>query len=131
MSAGQLVVEAAPQRLGCQARIELEVRDLRERMDARVGPARAVQLELAASRDLADGAIDLALHRAGVLLDLPAAVLRAGVLDDELESRHQCSALRAPAIFAAMRRGTNRTLCTPILLAMPGTTSARPAIIAS
>ncbi len=128
---GQLVVDPASQGLRRQARVELEVRDLRERVDARVGAARAVELEFASARDLADGAIDLALHRAGVLLDLPAAVSRAGVLDDELESRHQRLALRAPAIFAATLRGTSRTLWAPILLATPGTTSARPASIAS
>ena len=36
----------------------------------------------------AHGAIDLALNRARVLLDLPAAVSRAGVLDDEPETGH-------------------------------------------
>ena len=107
------------------------MRDLRERVDAGVGPARAVELELAASRDLADRAVDLALHGACVLLDLPAAVARAGVLDDQLESRHQRSAFSAPAIRAATRRGTNRTLCAPILFATPGIASAFPAIIAS
>jgi hypothetical protein len=92
----QLVVEAAPERFWGQTGIQLEMRDLGERMDAGIGSARAVELELPASRDLADGAIDLALHRAGVLLDLPAAVLRAGILDDELEARHQALALREP-----------------------------------
>ena len=116
----QLVVEAPAKRFRREARVELEVRHLRERVHACVGPARAVQLELAASGDLADGAVDFALHRARVLLDLPAAVPRAGVLDHELESRHQCSALRALAILAARRRGTKRTAWAPILLAMPG-----------
>ena len=62
------------ERLGRQSGVGLEVRDLRERVDAGVGPARAVELEFAASRDLPNRAVDLALHGAGVLPDLPAAV---------------------------------------------------------
>jgi hypothetical protein len=84
----QLVVQLPAQRLGSHRRVELEVRDLRERVHAGIGPARAVELELAGLERFADGAVDLTLDRAGVLLDLPAAVARAGVLDQEAEARH-------------------------------------------
>ena len=44
---GQLVVERAAQRLGGEARLEVEVRHLVQRVDAGVGAARAVALEVA------------------------------------------------------------------------------------
>ena len=37
---------------------------------------------------LADGAIDVPLHRPGVLLDLPARVPGPGIFDEELEAGH-------------------------------------------
>ena len=88
MSAGSSSLMRPAQRLGCQAGVDVEVRDLRQRVDAGVGAARPVQLEVRAAGRLADRAIDLALHRPRVLLDLPAAVARAGVLDQELEAWH-------------------------------------------
>ena len=131
MSAGSSSLRRRLSGSGARSGVELEVRDLRERVDAGVGPARAVELELPAPCDLADGAVNLALDGAGVLLDLPAAVARPGVLDDQLEPRHQRSAFSAPAIRAAQRLGTNLMLSAPILFAMPGIASALPAIIAS
>ena len=60
-----------------------------ERVDARVGAAGAVELEVLPQGDAADGAIDLALHRPRVLLDLPAAVPRSGVFDRQFEAGHR------------------------------------------
>jgi hypothetical protein len=85
----KLVVQFSAQRVGRQIRIQLEMRHLRERMHAGIGPARAIQLELAPLRHLANGAIDLSLDRPGVLLDLPSAVASPGVLDQELETGHE------------------------------------------
>lgn len=61
------------------------MRDLRERMHAGVGPPRAIQLELAALRHFADRAIDFSLNRAGILLNLPPAIARSVVFDEQLE----------------------------------------------
>src|SRR5215208_520395 len=44
---GQLVVQPPPQLLGADAGVELEMRDLREGMNAGVGAAGAIELELA------------------------------------------------------------------------------------
>jgi hypothetical protein len=46
----QHVVDLASQNLRRERRVQLEVRDLGQRMDAGVGPARAGELEIAASR---------------------------------------------------------------------------------
>jgi hypothetical protein len=58
------------------------MRDLSERVHARIGPSRAVQLELLSPRDVSNGALDLTRNGFCVLLNLPAAVPRAGVFDD-------------------------------------------------
>ena len=98
----QFVVDPAPERLGRQRGRDVEMRDLRQRVDAGIGAARAVQFEVLAAGHRSDGAIDLALNRAGVLLDLPAAVPRAGVLDRQLESGH-APFYRAAALRRLMR----------------------------
>jgi hypothetical protein len=87
----QRVVEARAQHGRRQVRVELEVRDLSERVHAGVGPAGAVQLELLPPRRVADGAIDFAGDRPRVLLDLPAAVTGAVVFNQQLEARHRAS----------------------------------------
>src|SRR5439155_11603449 len=84
----QLVVQPPAQRVGRQIRADVEMRHLRERVHAGVGPARSVQLEVLAPGDRADSAVDFTLHRLRVLLDLPAAVACAGVLDRQLEAWH-------------------------------------------
>ncbi len=86
--ARQRVVHFPAQRLGGNRRDDVEVRDLFERMHAGVGPPRAVQLELILSGHFGDDARQLALHRPRVFLDLPAAVLRAGVFDEDFEASH-------------------------------------------
>ena len=88
MSAGSSSLSRAAQRVRRQVRADVEVGDLRERVDAGVGAARPVELEVVAAGDRSDGAVDLALDRPGVLLNLPAAVARAGVLDGQLEAGH-------------------------------------------
>ena len=88
MSAGSSSFSLPAQRFRRQVGIQLEVRDLCQRMDAGVGSSRSIELELAAPGDLADRAIDFPLHRPRILLDLPAAVARAGILDQQFESRH-------------------------------------------
>ena len=65
---------------------QIHMRNLPGRVDARVGAARAVQLEIIAGGDRSHRAIDLALNRPRVLLNLPAAVPRAGILDRQPES---------------------------------------------
>ena len=99
MSAGSSSFSRAAQRLGRQARADVEVRDLAERVDAGVGAARSVQLEVLPAGDGAHGAVDLALHGPRVLLNLPAAVARAGVFDRQLEARH-CSDPRSAGVRA-------------------------------
>ena len=112
MSAGSSSLIFRRSSFGRERRVEVEVRDLRERVHAGVGAAGPVQLELRATRRRRDRAVDLALHRARVLLDLPAAVARAGILDEEFEARHGSGERRhrrAPvptATFAPLRRRT-------------------------
>ena len=85
---GQRIVESHPERSRSEIGVQLEVRHLRQRVHASVGAAGAVQLELTPPRHRPDRAIDFTLHRPRVLLDLPAAVPRAGVFDQELETGH-------------------------------------------
>jgi len=84
----QRVVDRATKALGRQARPDLEVGHLPERVHARIGTAGAVELDRRLTGGLVNGAHQLALHRSGVLLDLPAAVARARILDQQLEARH-------------------------------------------
>ena len=65
------------------------MRDLADRVNPCIRPARTVQLEILAAGDVADDAIDFPLDGPGVLLDLPAAVARAGVFDREFEAGHR------------------------------------------
>ena len=85
---GQAVVDPAPQRFRGQGLSQIEVRHLAQRVHTRIGASRAHELEGLLARQLTDRALDLALHRARVLLFLPAAVPGTRVFDCELESRH-------------------------------------------
>jgi hypothetical protein len=85
----QLVVDAPPQRLRWQRRHHVEMGHLGRCMDAGVGPAGTVQLEILPPRHGSHRAVELALHGARVLLNLPAAEPRAGVLDGQLEAGHR------------------------------------------
>ena len=88
MSAGNFVVDAIPKRAGRQAGDDIKVGDLCQRMHAGVGASGSVQLEVLTAGYLADRAVDFALNRPGVLLNLPAAVPGAGVLDRQFEAGH-------------------------------------------
>src|SRR5437867_10932240 len=57
-------------------------------MDARVGAAGTIELEILAPGHRPDRAIDLPLNGPRVFLDLPAAETCAGVLDGQLEAGH-------------------------------------------
>ncbi len=94
---GQLVVQRAPQRLRGEARLEVEVRHLLEGVDARVGAPRTVAREVAPAGDALHGLVERALHRARVLLGLPAGVARADVLEVEAKTGH---AVKTNAILA-------------------------------
>ena len=85
---GQSIVDAAPECFSGQRLSHVEMGDLSQRVHAGVGSARSHEFEILLAHRLADGAFELALHGARVLLFLPAAVARAGVLDRELVSRH-------------------------------------------
>ena len=82
------------------------MRDLRERVDAGVGAAGSVQLEVARAGGGADRALDLALHRLRVLLNLPAAVARAGVFDRQLEAHRRPLRIYPGTQHARMRSST-------------------------
>src|SRR6202048_1675133 len=68
----------------------IAMRDLRDRMHAGVGAARAVNANLLAA-DRLDRIFDRALHRGAIVLDLPAAIRRAVIFDDEFVAGHQLS----------------------------------------
>ena len=72
----------------------LQVRHLVKRVDAGIGPARALELEPPPSGRIANRPLDLALNGARVLLLLPAAVSRAGVLERHLVAGHSADHTR-------------------------------------
>ena len=82
----KLVVDAAHQRIRRLGVVEIEVRHLRERMDAGIGAPQAVKLELVSARRSSDGALDLSVHGSSIFLHLPAAVPRAGILNRQFEA---------------------------------------------
>jgi hypothetical protein len=85
----QFLIEPETERVGRQVRADVEVRDLRERVNAGIGPAGPIELEVLPPGDRSHDAVYFALDRPGVLLDLPAAVPRARVLDGQFEARHR------------------------------------------
>ena len=67
--------------------VEIDMRDLAQRMDAGIGPAGALhEHDLAA--ELRHRAFERALHGRAVLLDLPADERPAVIFDGELVARH-------------------------------------------
>ena len=88
MSAGSTSLIPRQQRRRRQRRADVEVRDLRQRVDTGVGAASAIDLEEIAAGRGADRLHQLALDRPRVGLDLPAAVAGARVFDSELVARH-------------------------------------------
>ena len=89
--AGQAVVDLSSEHVAGDVGDDVEMRNLLQRMHAGVGSSRAVELELPLGRDVSDNPCELALDRPRVLLDLPAAVSGAGVLDEQLEPGHATS----------------------------------------
>jgi hypothetical protein len=85
---GKRVVDPVAQHRRRHVGIDVQVRDLRERVHAGIGPPRSIQLELASSGHVLDRTFEFPGYRPRVFLDLPATVFRAGVLDDQLEPRH-------------------------------------------
>jgi hypothetical protein len=84
----QILIQLSQENLARQRRADVEMRDLRQRVNARIRSASSVELEVLAAGHRANSPIDFALDRPCILLNLPAAVARAGVLDRELEARH-------------------------------------------
>ncbi len=84
--------------------------DLRERVHAGVGAARAVQLEVLHACHAANGPGDLALHGARVVLDLPAAIARAGIFNGELEPHAQLGIIPAVRLVIRMTYSAVRRL---------------------
>src|SRR5688572_4309113 len=81
----QRVVDAPSQRLGREREIDIQMRHLAERVNARIRTTGTVQLELLHARDLEKRALDLPLYRSRIALDLPAAIARPGVLEGQLQ----------------------------------------------
>ena len=90
---------AEPERL--PVALEVDMRDLAQRMDARVGAPRAVG-DRALSRHGEQGVLQRLLNRKPVLLPLPADERRAVVFDGELIARHS-GCLRAVAPLGKAR----------------------------
>src|SRR5258705_4656403 len=83
---GQRIVDPPAQGLRRHRHVDVEVRGLRGGMHAGIRASRSVELEIAYAGRFAHGALDFALHGARVLLNLPAAVPRAGIFDRQLQS---------------------------------------------
>ena len=66
----------------------IAMRDLRQRMHAGIGAARAMDANLLAA-DRLDRGFQRALHRGAIVLELPAAERRAVIFDDEFVAGHQ------------------------------------------
>ncbi len=82
------VVHARDERGRRELDAEVDVRDLAERVHAGIGSPGAVRVELPAAGDVRERSVELALHRPGVLLDLPTAVAGAGVFEGQLVASH-------------------------------------------
>jgi hypothetical protein len=88
---GELVIQTAAKRLRRQRRVNVEMRDLHKRMNASIGPTRALAIEPALASDRCNRALQFSLDGPSVLLLLPPAVPRPGVLENYFESRHKGS----------------------------------------
>ena len=81
-------VETNDDRVRSQHGRQVEVRDLPQRVHARVCPAGSVGLESRDAEAFADRPLQLAFNGSRVLLALPAAVAGAGVFEGEFETGH-------------------------------------------
>src|ERR1051325_8759826 len=112
---GQRVVQTAAQQFRRGRGLHIEMSDLRHRMNARVGPTRSVEFERLYSKSFMYCALDFPLDGARVLLNLPAAVAGACVLDSELEShgRHYpCTAGAEHLADGSTDERTTQTICS-------------------
>src|SRR5512135_2219626 len=78
----EVVVERVDEVLRGKLFPRFQVRNLSERMHARVGPSGALDIHLAGKDDFC-GLQEFPLHAGRILLRLPAAVARAVVLDEQ------------------------------------------------
>src|SRR6478736_2318121 len=83
----QMRIEAIAQPARHERLGNIAMRDLRQRMHAGVGAARAINANLLAANRL-DRVLQRALHRSAIVLDLPAAERRAVIFDDEFVAGH-------------------------------------------
>src|ERR1041385_6563294 len=109
----QRVIHPAAEQFRRRRCLHVEMGDLRHRMDARVGPARSVEFEISYSDSFMNCALNFPLDGARVLLNLPAAVAGACVLDGELEShgRHYpCTAGADGFAYGSTDERTTQTI---------------------
>ena len=86
---GKVVVDASSQRFGRQRLPQIQMRHLPQGVHARIRAAGAHEFERRIACQRADRGFEFALHRARILLLLPAAVFRSGIFDRELEPWHR------------------------------------------
>src|SRR5712672_819970 len=83
----QMRVQAVAKTARRKMLFDVAMRDLRQRMHAGVGTARAVNANMLAA-DRLDRVFQRALHRGAIVLDLPAAERRAVIFDGQLVAGH-------------------------------------------
>src|SRR6202171_6263491 len=83
----QMRIEAVAQAARHKMFRNIAMRDLRQRMHAGVGAARAMHANMLAA-DRLDRGFQRALYRGAIVLDLPAAERRAIIFDDEFVAGH-------------------------------------------
>src|SRR5712672_28813 len=83
----QMRVQAVAKTARRKMLFDVAMRDLRQRMHAGVGAARAVNANMLAA-DRLDRVFHRTLHRGAIVLDLPAAERRAVIFDNEFVTGH-------------------------------------------
>ena len=83
---GQLIIHFHPDDFRTKHRLDVKMRDLLERMNARVRSSCTVQFEVVGLEHFPHCPDQLALHSPRILLHLPAAVPRTFVFDVKLEA---------------------------------------------
>src|ERR1700739_2763183 len=90
----QMCIEAVAQPARRKMLLDVAMGDLRQRMYAGVGTARAMDANLLAA-DRLHGCLQRTLHRGAIVLDLASAEPRAVIFDDEFVAGHQCNLSRS------------------------------------
>src|ERR1700761_9248510 len=90
--------------------LDVAMGDLRQRMHAGVGTARAMDANLLAA-DRLHGCLQRTLHRGAIVLDLPAAERRAVIFDDEFVAGHQVSRIGG---FSCVPRRNSSAFIAPL-----------------